>query len=132
MLTLGLGFKILFRNRYWQPYLICAYAVFVSHMIIGNIIDIDHWRHFYLLMGVAWGLMAGDRREMRSARIVADRRPFLMRRLVIIPPVRRAARIAGRVPPRIAGGANLRLVSSRKSAPRPPRRRSPRILADMR
>ncbi len=63
MLTLGLGFKILFRNRYWQPHLICAYAVFVSHMIIGNIIDIDHWRHFYLVIGIIWGCLGLEYRH---------------------------------------------------------------------
>lgn len=63
MLTLGLGFKILFRNRYWQPFLICAYSVFVSHMVIGNIIDIDHWRHFYLVIGVIWGCIGLEYRH---------------------------------------------------------------------
>ena len=130
--TLALGFRHALRNTKTRGLFLIVYAVLAANIAEGVLIDSDHWRHFYLLMGVAWGLMAGDRREMRSARIVADRRPFLMQRRVIIPPVRRAARIAGRVPPSIAGGANLRLVSSRKSAPRPPRRRSPRILADMR
>ena len=54
-LTLGIGFKILFRNRPWQPYLICAYSVFLAHVVIGNIIDIDHWRHFYMVIGIIWG-----------------------------------------------------------------------------
>ena len=63
VLTLGLGFKILFRPRYWQPYLICAYSVFVSHMVIGNIIDIDHWRHFYLVIGIIWGCVGLEYRH---------------------------------------------------------------------
>jgi hypothetical protein len=63
MLTLGLGFKILFRPRYWQPHLTCAYAVFVAHMVIGNIIDIDHWRHFYLVIGVIWGCIGLEYRH---------------------------------------------------------------------
>jgi O-antigen ligase len=54
-ITLGIGFKLLFRNRPWQPFLISAYAVYVAHVVIGNIIDTDHWRHFYLLLGVIWG-----------------------------------------------------------------------------
>lgn len=62
-LTLGLGFKILFRPRYWQPYLICAYSVFIAHMVIGNIIDIDHWRHFYLIIGVIWGCIGLEYRH---------------------------------------------------------------------
>ena len=54
-LTLGIGFKILFRNRPWQPYLIAAYSVYVAHVVIGNIIDTDHWRHFYMVIGIIWG-----------------------------------------------------------------------------
>lgn len=54
-LTLGIGFKLLFRNRTWQPYLLVAYATYLGHVLIGNVIDTDHWRHFYLLFGVIWG-----------------------------------------------------------------------------
>jgi hypothetical protein len=73
MLTLGMGWKILFRNRYWQPHLVCAYAVFVSHMVIGNIIDIDHWRHFYLVIGVIWGCIGLEyRHSFGSARSTDD------------------------------------------------------------
>jgi hypothetical protein len=68
-LTLGLGFRILFRPRYWQPHLTCAYAVFVAHMIIGHIIDIDHWRHFYLITGVIWGCIGLEyRHRLRATR----------------------------------------------------------------
>ncbi len=52
------GFKLLFRQRPWQPYLQIAYVVFVGHTVIGNVIDTDHWRHFYLLIGLIWGCMA--------------------------------------------------------------------------
>jgi hypothetical protein len=44
-------------------------------MIIGNVIDTDHWRHFYLLMGMVWGCYALEMRwqsRLRSrARIEA-------------------------------------------------------------
>ncbi|MEJ1118694.1 O-antigen ligase family protein [Phyllobacterium sp. CCNWLW109] len=58
MLTLGLGLRILFRDRPWQPYLLCAYLAYLTHVVVGNVIDIDHWRHFYLLVGVIWGCVA--------------------------------------------------------------------------
>ncbi|OIS93525.1 O-antigen ligase family protein [Brucella cytisi] len=54
-LTLGIGCKLLFRNRPWQPYLLVAYATYLGHVLIGNVIDTDHWRHFYLLFGIIWG-----------------------------------------------------------------------------
>jgi O-antigen ligase len=62
-ITLGIGFKLLFRQRPWQSYLICAYSVYVAHVFVGNIIDTDHWRHFYLLLGIIWGSYALEKRH---------------------------------------------------------------------
>jgi hypothetical protein len=62
-LTLGLGFRILFRDRPWQPYLICAFSVYLAHMVIGNIIDTDHWRHFYMVVGIIWGCIGLEYRH---------------------------------------------------------------------
>ncbi|MGH6727390.1 MAG: O-antigen ligase family protein [Pseudolabrys sp.] len=42
----------------WQPYLICAFAAFVGEVLEGFVIDTDHWRHFFLLLGMIWGLAA--------------------------------------------------------------------------
>ncbi|WP_420960083.1 O-antigen ligase family protein [Brucella sp. IR073] len=58
MLTLGMGLRLLLRNRPWQPYLICAYVTYLTHVMVGNVIDTDHWRHFYLLIGIIWGCVA--------------------------------------------------------------------------
>lgn len=66
VLTLALGLKILFRDRPWQSYLMAAYAVFVGHVAIGNVIDTDHWRHFYLISGLIWGCIALERQWQRS------------------------------------------------------------------
>ena len=56
--TLASGFRILFRERPWQPYLLCAYVAFTGHILLGALIDMDHWRHFYLLLGLVWGGIA--------------------------------------------------------------------------
>ena len=66
--TIAAGFKLLFRDRPWQPYLLCAYVVFVGHVFLGTIIDIDHWRHFYLLLGMVWGGIALEYRYQRNLR----------------------------------------------------------------
>ena len=63
--TIAAGFKLLFRDRPWQPYLLCAYVVFVGHVFLGTIIDTDHWRHFYLLLGMVWGCIALEYRYQR-------------------------------------------------------------------
>lgn len=66
--TAAAGFRILLRNRPWQPYLLSAYVVFLGHVALGSVIDTDHWRHFYLLLGLIWGSIA---LEARHQRIVA-------------------------------------------------------------
>lgn len=66
--TLTIGFRLLLRDRPWQPYLMIAWIVIVGHVIIGNVIDTDHWRHFYLLLGIVWGCGALEWRHQRMLR----------------------------------------------------------------
>ncbi len=56
--TLIGGARLVGRIRPWQPYLLCAYATYIGHVLLGWVIDIDHWRHVYLLIGIIWGCMA--------------------------------------------------------------------------
>ncbi|KAB0573359.1 O-antigen ligase family protein [Brucella pituitosa] len=65
-LTLAIGFKLMFRNRPWQPFLLCAYATYLGHVLIGNVIDTDHWRHFYLLFGLIWGCAGLEYKHQRE------------------------------------------------------------------
>jgi len=62
-LPLLCGFKLLFKARPWQVYFQITYIVFIGHLLVGWIIDIDHWRHFYLLMGIIWGCIMLERRQ---------------------------------------------------------------------
>jgi O-antigen ligase len=64
--TLAAGFKLLFRDRPWQPYFLCAYVVFVGHVFLGSIIDTDHWRHFFMLLGMVWGCIGLEYRYQRG------------------------------------------------------------------
>ena len=64
--TLFMGYRLLLRDRPWQPYLTIAWCVVLGHVIIGNVIDIDHWRHFYLLLGIIWGSIALENRWQRQ------------------------------------------------------------------
>lgn len=66
--TIAAGFRILFRDRPWQPFLLCAYIAFLGHLALGSVIDIDHWRHFYLLLGLVWGAIALEYRRGITAR----------------------------------------------------------------
>jgi O-antigen ligase len=110
-MTALLGFRHAFRRTVTQPQYIVAYAALAGIIIEGIIVDTDHWRHFYLLMGLVWGLMVSDRRIVRPARHMADRRPILLRPVIVIPPSRREAR---------------RLVPVRPALPQPGRYPSPR------
>jgi len=65
--TLSAAFKALLRDRPWQPFLMIAFIALVGHSAIGFVIDTDHWRHFYLLMGVIWGCLALERRHGMQA-----------------------------------------------------------------
>ncbi len=69
--TLAAGFRILFRDRPWQPYLLCAYVVLIGHIALGTVIDTDHWRHFYLLLGLIWGAIGLEYRYQRESKLSA-------------------------------------------------------------
>jgi O-antigen ligase len=51
------GLRHAFARCATQPLFLVVYACFVANALEGLIIDLDHWRHFYLLMALVWGLM---------------------------------------------------------------------------
>jgi hypothetical protein len=72
LVTLVIGIRSAIVTTPWQPYLIAAYAAFVGEAVEGFIVDTDHWRHFFLLLGLIWGLTAATinagRRRLAVAR----------------------------------------------------------------
>ena len=64
--TLLAGLRNALVSTPWQPYLITAVATFAGEMAEGVVIDTDHWRHFYLLLGMIWGLAAATLRQARA------------------------------------------------------------------
>ena len=54
-LTLFVGFKAVRADTPWRPVMLAVFAAFVGVVIEGAIIDTDHWRHFWLLLGTLWG-----------------------------------------------------------------------------
>jgi len=67
--TVAAGFRLLLRDRPWQPYVLCAYVVYIGHIGLGTFIDTDHWRHFYMLFGLIWGGIALEQRYRKGLRI---------------------------------------------------------------
>ena len=64
--TIWTALRSVFVRTPWQPYLICAFATFIGEVIEGFVIDTDHWRHFFLLLGMIWGLAAAAFNHVRS------------------------------------------------------------------
>jgi O-antigen ligase len=91
--TLALGFRHALKRTSTSPYFLIVFAALAGNICEGVLIDSDHWRHFYLLLALVWGLMAADQRQVRPAKLLRDLRPFLLQRSLIIPPARRQARI---------------------------------------
>jgi hypothetical protein len=70
--SLWLGFRYMLRERPWQPFLIISWVLIFGHALIGNVIDTDHWRHFYMLLGVLWGCFALEHRHQRQVKASAE------------------------------------------------------------
>jgi O-antigen ligase len=75
-LTCLYGLRHAFKRTAAQPLFIVAYACFVAHALEGFIIDLDHWRHFHVLMAIVWGLMLGDRQIVRRLATFDPRHVF--------------------------------------------------------
>jgi hypothetical protein len=59
--TLVAAFPVMFRTGPLQNITQIAYIVFLGHILMATVIDIDHWRHVYLLFGILWGAIAADK-----------------------------------------------------------------------
>jgi O-antigen ligase len=57
-LTIVIGFRMVFRRSSLQQDAIVIWSTLFVLMLQGFQIDTDHWRHFYLLLGLTWGLAA--------------------------------------------------------------------------
>jgi hypothetical protein len=64
--TLAAATPLLFKPRPWQAFLQCAYATYLGHLMIHNVIDNDHWRHLFLIYGVLWGTIAAEKMLQRQ------------------------------------------------------------------
>ena len=91
-LTAVLGFRHSLKATPTQPLFLIVYAAFIANAMEGFIIDSDHWRHFYLLAAMVWGLMSV--RTLQPATEATwnttwPRRSAKLRRAAPVPPRRR-------------------------------------------
>ena len=55
--TLVTGLAHVAKGTGTRPLFLIAYAAFVANVLEGFVIDTDHWRHFYILLAMVWGLI---------------------------------------------------------------------------
>jgi O-antigen ligase len=58
--TMVACWKAIFTRTPWQYHAIAVFCPLFATILQGIQIDTDHWRHFYLLLGVMWGLYAAS------------------------------------------------------------------------
>jgi hypothetical protein len=76
--TLGFGLRTVFIRTPWQQITIVVYAAYIGTATESYIIDTDHWRHAFLVLGVLWGLIAATRAyAARETALAAADRPAL-------------------------------------------------------
>jgi O-antigen ligase len=67
LITLGLGLRTVFVRTPWQPYFIAVMSTYTGVALEGVVIDTDHWRHYYLLLGMVWGFSIATMNYRRRA-----------------------------------------------------------------
>ena len=69
LVTVIMGFRHVFVRVPWQRAYLAVFAAFLGTVGEGFIIDTDHWRHFWMMLGVMWGMFAAAQRYVtRSER----------------------------------------------------------------
>jgi hypothetical protein len=58
--TIIVGFKAVLMRTPWQNYAIVVFCPLFATILQGVQIDTDHWRHFYWMLGLMWGLFAAS------------------------------------------------------------------------
>jgi hypothetical protein len=64
-LTVAVGFRYLFVRTPWQRTYIAFFAAFLGTFVESFVIDTDHWRHFFLILGATWGMFAATQAHLR-------------------------------------------------------------------
>ena len=65
--TVLTGFRYIFVRVPWQPAYIAIFTAFVGTVGESFIIDTDHWRHFWMMLGTMWGMFVAAERWKAGA-----------------------------------------------------------------
>lgn len=58
--TIMIGLKTVLMRTPWQNWAIVVFCPLLATIFQGVQIDTDHWRHFYWMLGMMWGLFAAS------------------------------------------------------------------------
>src|SRR6201995_2340380 len=58
LLTVVLGFRYLFVRVPWQRAYLAIFSAFLGTVGESFVIDTDHWRHFWMMIGAVWAMVA--------------------------------------------------------------------------
>jgi hypothetical protein len=58
IITIVMGSRIVFTRVPWQRTYLAIFSVFLGTVVESIIIDIDHWRHFWMMLGTMWAMVA--------------------------------------------------------------------------
>jgi hypothetical protein len=75
IITLVIGFRTVFVATPLQPYFIAVMSTYTGVAVEGLVIDTDHWRHYYLLLGLVWGFSIATMNYQRRLAAAAPARP---------------------------------------------------------
>lgn len=57
-ITVIMGFKLVFVRVPWQRAYLAIFSAFLGTVVEAFIIDVDHWRHFWMMLGMMWAMIA--------------------------------------------------------------------------
>jgi hypothetical protein len=58
LLTVAIGFRHVFVRVPWQRTYLAIFSAYLGTVGEAFIIDTDHWRHFWMMLGAMWGMIA--------------------------------------------------------------------------
>jgi hypothetical protein len=73
-ITVILGFRYLFVRVPWQGAYLAIFSAFLGTVGESFIIDTDHWRHFWMMLGAMWGMFAAAHRYQAPPQSPSDQR----------------------------------------------------------
>jgi len=67
-ITVITGFRYIFVRVPWQRTYLAIFAAFLGTVGEAFVIDTDHWRHFWMMLGAMWGMFAAAQPYKAAAR----------------------------------------------------------------